>query len=373
VTGPANSIRLFLSGDVMTGRGIDQILPHPSPPELYESWVRSAAHYVALAEAAHGPIPSGVPLDYIWGEALAELARAKPDVRIVNLETSITLSEDYLPKGINYRMSPENAECLRAAALDCCILANNHVLDWGRSGLLETLATLERLNIRAVGAGRNLAEARAPAVFDQHEAGRLIVFAMACTDSGVPSDWAATDTAPGVNLVSDFDDNAVGQLKRQIKEMRRDGDIIAVSIHWGANWGYQVAGAYRRFAHALIDEAAVSLVHGHSSHHPKPIEVYKDRLILYGCGDFINDYEGITGYEEYRGDLALMYFADFVPKTGTLRALEMVPLQITRFQLMHASDADAEWLCCALDRECRPFGGGVVSGGTGRLMLRWRA
>jgi hypothetical protein len=81
----------------------------------------------------------------VWGTALDELNRAQPDARIINLETSVTRSEDYALKGINYRMSPENAECLAAAAIDCCALANNHILDWGQAGLIDTLATLEHL------------------------------------------------------------------------------------------------------------------------------------------------------------------------------------------------------------------------------------
>lgn len=85
-------IRLFLGGDVMTGRGIDQILPHPGNPRLYESYVRNAIEYVELAEAANGPIPRPVDVAYPWGDALLALDELKPDVRIVNLETSITRS-----------------------------------------------------------------------------------------------------------------------------------------------------------------------------------------------------------------------------------------------------------------------------------------
>ena len=134
------SVRLFLCGDVMTGRGIDQVLPHPSSPVLHEDYVQSAMDYVQLAEAANGPIPRRVNPAYIWGVALDEFNRMRPDARIINLETSITHSDDYAPKGINYRMSPENADCLKAAAIDCCVLGNNHVLDFGRRGLLDTLA-----------------------------------------------------------------------------------------------------------------------------------------------------------------------------------------------------------------------------------------
>ena len=133
------TMRLFLCGDVMLGRGIDQVLPRPCDPAIHESYVHSALDYVRLAEEANGAIPRPVVPSYIWGAALDELNRTQPDARIINLETAITRSEDFAPKGINYRISPENADCLTAAAIDCCVLANNHVLDWGRMGLLDTL------------------------------------------------------------------------------------------------------------------------------------------------------------------------------------------------------------------------------------------
>ena len=192
-------IRVFLCGDVMTGRGIDQILPHPCNPELHEDWVQSAGGYVRLAEQVHGRIPANVAPSYIWGAALDQLDRVHPDARVINLETSITRSDAYIPKGINYRMSPENAECLLTAGIDCCVLGNNHVLDWDRSGLLETLATLERLRIKSAGAGRNLVEASAPAVLEIEGKGRVIVFSFASVTSGVPRNWAATPKASGVN------------------------------------------------------------------------------------------------------------------------------------------------------------------------------
>lgn len=97
-------VRLFLCGDVMTGGGIDQVLPHPCDPTLHEGYTQSALGYALLAEALNGPIARPVTPDYIWGAALGELRRASPDARIINLETSITRSEDYLEKGINYRM-----------------------------------------------------------------------------------------------------------------------------------------------------------------------------------------------------------------------------------------------------------------------------
>ena len=125
----------------MLGRGIDQIMRCPSDPTLYESYVTSALGYVELAERANGPIPRKCSFDYVWGQALGDLDAARPAARIINLETSITTSMSPAPKGINYKMHPGNVSCLKAAKVDCCVLANNHVLDWGREGLLETLST----------------------------------------------------------------------------------------------------------------------------------------------------------------------------------------------------------------------------------------
>ena len=133
---------LFLCGDVMTGRGVDQILAYSCPPGIQEPYVKDARDYIALAEEANGPISRPVPPTYIWGDARAELERVAPDARIINLETSVTTSNEFWPgKGIHYRMHPRNIDCLTAARPDVCVLANNHVLDYSRSGLEETIHT----------------------------------------------------------------------------------------------------------------------------------------------------------------------------------------------------------------------------------------
>jgi poly-gamma-glutamate capsule biosynthesis protein CapA/YwtB (metallophosphatase superfamily) len=303
-------VRAFLCGDVMLGRGIDQVLSQPCDPTLHEDYCRSAMDYVQLAEKANGAIMRPLPPFYIWGVAREELALARPDVRIINLETSITRSEDYDPKGINYRMSHENAVCLRSACIDCCVLANNHVLEWRRAGLFETLATLRGLQIKTAGAGRGIDEAAAAAVLPISGKGRVLVYSFASPTSGTPRSWAATPEVAGVNLLTDLSDTTAYHVIDRIVHDRQRGDLVIVSIHWGPNWGYSIPEDHRDFARALIDDAGVSIVHGHSSHHPKGNEVYKDRLILYGCGDFLNDYEGIGEYERYRGSLTIMYFVD---------------------------------------------------------------
>jgi len=305
----AGGTTLFLSGDVMTGRGVDQILGRPSDPGLWEAHVSDARRYVELAEQVSGPIPRPVPAEWIWGDALALLERLRPDVRIINLETAITRSDDHWPgKGIHYRMHPDNVASLTVGGIDLCVLANNHVLDFGYAGLSETLSTLDRAGIATAGAGADIQVARRPAILDLGPGGRIVVGAVGTPSSGIPSDWAASSGRPGVSLLDDLSEEAAEELATQVTASRRPGDIVVCSIHWGSNWGYEVPAEQVRFAHRLVD-AGVDVVHGHSSHHPRPIEVYRGRLILYGCGDLINDYEGIGGREAFRTELALLYLA----------------------------------------------------------------
>ena len=366
-------IMLFLCGDVMTGRGIDQVLPHPGNPILFEGYMKSALGYVELAEEANGPIPKPVEFAYIWGDALAELERTKPDVRIINLETAVTRSDHAQDKAVNYRMRPDNIPCLTAAHIDCCTLANNHVLDWGYPGLSETLETLKKADIKIAGAGRNIREAQEPAVMTIPGKARVLVFSFGSETSGIPWSWGATADTPGVNLLPDFSAATVRGIRDTIARVKMPGDIIVASIHWGSNWGYQVPRGEQEFAHRLVDEAGVDILHGHSSHHVKGIEVYKGKLVLYGCGDFLNDYEGISGHEAYRGDLTLMYFVSADPATGGLVGLTMMPLQIRNFRLNHTSATDASWLRDVLRREGKKFGTSVEQNADNTLTLRWEA
>lgn len=354
----------------MTGRGIDQILSSPSQPGLHEPYVRDARGYVELAENVNGPIPRRVEPAYIWGDALAELERVHVDVRIINLETSITRNENYWRgKGINYRMHPDNIGCITAARIDCCCLANNHVLDWGYDGLEETLRTLDTAGIAHAGAGRNAMEAAAPAVLEVPGKGRVLVFAYGSPTSGVPREWGATTNRAGVNLLEEVSERTAHRIAGEMHRFKRRGDVIVASVHWGDNWGYQLRDGEIRFAHRLAEEG-VDIVYGHSSHHVKTAEIYNERLVLYGCGDFLNDYEGIGGYEAFRSDLTLMYLAAVDPRHDRLVEARFVPMRVVRFRLHRASGEDAKWLRSLLSELGAPFGTDVDLAADGSLIAR---
>ena len=113
------------------------------------------------------------------GDALRILEDLSPDVRVINLETSITCSSDFAPgKAVHYRMSPGNLPCVAAARPDACALANNHVLDFGRRGLEDTLDALSGAGLRGVGAGRDAGEARRPVTVMAPGGQRVLIFAL---------------------------------------------------------------------------------------------------------------------------------------------------------------------------------------------------
>jgi len=368
-----SAITIFLCGDVMTGRGIDQILPCPSVPHIFEPFVRDARRYVDLAEDASGPLPKHVDFAYIWGDALGVLARLAPDVRLINLETAVTTCEEFCPgKGINYRMHPRNIAAITSGKIDVCALANNHLLDWGIGGLVETLTTLQGAGVKVAGAGLNLGEATAPAIVAVEGKGRVLVFSCGDASSGIPAAWGATATSPGVYLLPDLGEGAVSAIASLVRGVKEAGDIVVVSVHWGGNWGYDIPREQTTFAHRLIDEAGVDIIHGQSSHHAKGIEVYRGKPVIYGCGDFINDYEGIGGNERYRGDLGLMYFVQMEPDSGRLSGLRMQPTHMRRFRVNSASRADALWLRDMLNREGRRFATRAALEEDKTLVLQWQ-
>jgi poly-gamma-glutamate capsule biosynthesis protein CapA/YwtB (metallophosphatase superfamily) len=362
----SETIKLFLAGDVMAGRGVDQILPSPGSPKLREGYVRDARDYVALAEAANGPIPRPVEPDWPWGDALKIIGEAAPDARVINLETSITNDGNFAPgKGIHYRMHPDNINCLTIAGIDICVLANNHVLDFGVAGLTDTVDTLHEAGIRTAGAGYNAEQAWRPAVLSTGH-GRVLVWSAGLESSGISPANTAGNNRPGVALLPDLSKESAALIIDRVHAARREGDLAVASLHWGSNWGYTVPHGQIQFAHWLID-GGVDIVHGHSSHHPRPIEVYRDRPILYGCGDLINDYEGISGYEQFRDDLRLLYFVTMDTRTRELRELRLVPMRSRRMRLERAIRDDAAWLHRVLGDASSSFGTTIYMASNGTM------
>ncbi|HEV2916760.1 MAG TPA: CapA family protein [Candidatus Babeliales bacterium] len=257
------SIELGFVGDVMLGRLTNEIIQQKGP--------RS-----------------------IWGTMLPLLQSC--DCVIANLETALTRSTTAVPKVFNFKADPNVVDALSLAHICAVNNANNHILDFDVEGLRETIQTLNDASIAHVGAGENISEAQKPAYITINN---TRIAHIGITDN--EPTWHATDTKPGT-YYCDMSTAACAKVADHIKKIRADVDMLIISVHWGSNWATKPPENFISCAHAWID-AGADIIHGHSAHIFQGIELYNNKIIMYGLGDFIDDY---AIDETMRNDYAIL-------------------------------------------------------------------
>lgn len=299
-----DTITLAFTGDVMLGRLVNE--------------------HVILG---------GKPINYVWGNMLGLLKNA--DLTIINLENAVAKSGvpwHKTPKVFFYKADPKAIDVLKAAGVNYVTLANNHVLDYEEEALIETLQHLEKSKIPYAGAGRNIAEASKPAFLKAKD---IKVAVIAFTDN-MP-EWAAEKAKPGVNYIEILMDNKnFGKIKKAIEDVKRKADIVVVSAHWGPNMRQRPSNEFKKFARAAIDAGAY-IFHGHSAHIFQGIEIYKGKLIMYGTGDFIDDY---AVDPLLRNDQTFLFLVTL--SKGKINKIELIPSIISLMQVNRAYGSDFE-------------------------------
>lgn len=285
------------------------------------------------------------PSEYVWGDTLPIFKNA--DVRICNLECVISdFGQPWqASKVFHFRSDAKNVEVLKIAGIDPVSIANNHVLDFEYEALLEMMKILGENKINFAGAGVNIQEAMEPAICRiKGENIGLIAF----TDSEPV--WEASSQKPGIFYVPiDLDDKRAKDLFTIIQKTRDDVDFLIVSCHWGPNWGYTPPKNHIPFAHALID-AGADIIFGHSPHVFRGIEVYKNKLILYSCGNFIDDY---AVDEIERNDQSFIFVIE--TNDNKLTKLLLYPTVIRNFHSLLAEDFEMEEIESKMQRLCMQF------------------
>ncbi|KAJ5159886.1 Capsule synthesis protein CapA [Penicillium canariense] len=436
MTAPKSFTLSFL-GDVMLGRLLDQLFPqhvtNDRDQPIADTFIKS---YPSIL--ANGNYTPSSP----WGSAIS-LLRAS-DLCLINLETSVTTTSVPWPdKVFNYRMHPANlAPILHAAHVDYASLANNHTLDFGTDGLVETVWSLREAGVAFAGAGETTDQAYKPAVLWLPRQVQQIRSKRVDGEKKIPSqeaksaadeegypvhvysaadhprDWSVVPTFHLIDyspvtrarlrtlLLSGGMSNHPGERETSSDpEYEDESDIYhhrehhhhhfpsspnpppalkIFSIHWGPNYRWHPAGQLRSLAHFLIDECEVDIVHGHSSHHVQGVEVYHGKIIIYGCGDFVDDY---ALNEEYRNDLGAVWrvIARENGESGTdtrnitagkklvLDRLEIFPTRVDKFRamLLDKSDVDHSWVSRRIKNLSLDLGTSVreVSGEQGQLII----
>jgi len=288
------SLVIGLAGDCMLGRGVNAFLDHAS----YET---------------------------IWGDFLEDLRNT--DLNLINCENAFTKSEKMVSKVFNFKADPKKVEALVKARIDVVNLANNHVLDFSEEGLLETIETLDHAKILHVGAGKDLIGAKKPVILEKKG---IKIGILGYTDN--EPEWNAGENKPGVRYLRVGDTSIL----EDVRALKKEVDVVIVTIHWGPNMREKPPKSFRSFAHLLIDNG-VDILHGHSAHIFQGVEKYKKGLILYDTGDFIDDY-----YVDpiLRNDQSLLFLVE-VTKKG-VKSLKMIPSVIKHYAVFKAKGAEKE-------------------------------
>jgi poly-gamma-glutamate capsule biosynthesis protein CapA/YwtB (metallophosphatase superfamily) len=108
---------------------------------------------------------------------------------------------------------------------------------------------------------------------------RVLVFSAGMASSGIPFNWKATVQRPGIYYLPDLSQDTLTSVTKNIKQFKKTNDIVIFSIHWDSNWGYDISETLRSFAHNLINIANIDVIFGHSSHHPRQIELYQHKIL----------------------------------------------------------------------------------------------
>lgn len=294
-----DKLTIGFTGDVMLGRTLDKI----------------------ISEKGY---------DYPWGNVMPLMKTT--DINIINLETTLTNSNKKVEKTFSFKASPDKIKSLINARITIANLANNHILDYNKDGLLETIKTLDAAAIKHVGAGKNIKEAIAPVIIHKNS---LKVGVLGLTDN--ERGWKA-NSSPGINYVNIDSEDECAMVLTAIEKLRKRSDIVIVSTHWGPNMCEEPAPAFIHFAH-LMSQHGAHVIHGHSAHILQGIEYYNKSVILYGTGDFVDDY-AIDPY--LRNDLSA-FFVLVVNRSGILD-LNIVPTRIVEYQVNQARQEDRDWV-----------------------------
>lgn len=281
------SLKLIAVGDIMLGRGVGMRL-------------KKAGNYGLAFEKVSDYLKQG-------------------DVTFANLESPITESTHSLdPKRkIVLKAAPGSVSALTDAGIDVVSLANNHMMDYYEKGLFDTMDILDRNNILHTGAGRNIDDARKPAIIERN--GLRIGFL-------AYSDMAELVFAgdPYLRYSAEKDKSGVlprkyETIKEDIEKLRSQVDILAVSLHWGVEESFTIPPEQVEFAHKLIDDG-VDVILGHHPHQFQGIEMYKGKPIIYSMGNFLFDQNDPENMESFIMDIRY--------KGNRLESLTAVPVRI---------------------------------------------
>lgn len=201
------------------------------------------------------------------------------DVAMVNLETAVTDRGTPEPKTFHFRAPATAYDAMRAAGIDIASLANNHALDYGQVGLLDTIDQAHERNFPIVGVGRDLDAAFAPWI--EEVKGVRIAFLGMSQIGELSGRWAATDSKPGMAMA--FNEKRAVQA---VKDAKAQADVVVVFMHWGIEYNECASGQQKSFA-SKLSQAGASIIVGSHVHKLQGDGWLGKTYVAYGMSNFL--------------------------------------------------------------------------------------
>ena len=319
------SITICFIGDIMLGRYINEKMD-PTLNTFISKLTR-------IDNAGY----SDNAMKIIYGQTYKIINKC--DLLVGNLESCITNRMDREKKAFNFRIHPKYSRALKIHKNMFLNVANNHIMDYQIEGMYDTLNDLDKLDIKYSGAGKNIQEAIKPVIMD---IGGIKIGIIGCADHY--DYWGATNNKPGIYYV---DYNNYGHILNHIKETKRNVDILIMSIHWGWNFIKGIDNKYQKFARDVFD-AGVNIIHGQSSHHVKCIRYNNTHMVMYGIGDFVNDY---TVNDAYRSNLGVIVKVSTDGKSIQRVSIHPTEVDDGKVTILHPGK-ERDYICDIVKDDC---------------------
>ena len=238
------------------------------------------------------------------------------DIAVANLEAPLTRrTAPFMEKEFILKIDPDATGAIKAAGFDVVTLANNHIMDYGQDGLQDTINFLDKADLKHAGAGRDLKDARMPAIISIKN--KKIAFL--AYSKVFPEEFYATKESGGTAQ------GIFEYVRYDIIEIKKQVDFVIVSFHWGEELMKYPKEYQIKLAHLSIDSGA-SVIIGHHPHVLQGIERYKNGLIFYSLGNFAF---GSISQSMPEGMIVIVKFSN-----NRIGSAEFIPLNVNNKEVL---------------------------------------
>lgn len=203
------------------------------------------------------------------------------DLAMVNLETAVTDGGTQAPKQFAFRAPSTAFRALKGAGVDVATMANNHGMDYGETGLRDSLAASRQAGLPVVGIGNSAAEAYKPWNVKVKGTKVAVIGATQVLDDNLIQAWTAADGKAGLASAKD-----APRLVREVREARKSADVVIVNLHWGQELNSCATDAQKQLAGQLVDAGADAVIGSHA-HVLLAGGYLKGKYVHYGLGNFV--------------------------------------------------------------------------------------